>query len=254
MPRNTRPKDEKATPVTYSAQEMYHTFLNLVAFEQIGDANGSIGLRHVILTLAKKDKHYRALLEQAEEMAANNEAVTSPPTVTRSLLAYPIIHVMFVLMAREIQEESASLGLRLLVTRLASHEPYASYVAEGGSEEVAPEVEELHWPEEQAQYASSYTFPDYVWDLLGWIGGGNRGGGVRYMISYLVRKDKEIGALWRTAEPLAADLVAMLEAIENDETKTSVSALVNGNPSPRTLLDWRISDPEGFAAVLADAA
>ena len=252
MPRNTRPEDEKAIPVTYSAHEMYHTFLNLVALEQLGDANGSIGLRHVILALADKDEHYGALLKQAEEMAANNETVTSPPTVTRSLLAYPIIHILFVLMARELQEDSASLGLRLLVTRLAAQEPYATYLAEGGSEDVAPEIEELDWPEEQTAYASTYTIPDFVWNLMGWIGAGNRGGGLRLMVSHLVRTDKQVAELWRTALPLAADLSAMLAAVEQPLVKVRVRDLVNGNPSARTLLDWRIADPDGFADVLAD--
>lgn len=251
MPRNTLPDDEKASRMSYTANEMYHIFLNLVALETVGDANGSIGLRHVVLTVAEQDEYYAGLLKRAEQMAANNETVTSPPTIIRSLLAYPAIHALFVLMAREIQEESASLGFRLLVARLADKKPYNAYQKEGGGKEGPPEIEEIAWPDHKA-YSTTYTVTESVWDFVGWLGEGNRGAGVRRMVSHLVRVDKRIGELWREAEPVADDVAQMLDAMrDSTRVKAHVKELVKGHPSARTLLEWRLDNPEAFATALA---
>jgi hypothetical protein len=203
-------------------------FVRLVAQQQ-GFSYSEV-IRLAVQTLAQSEPRYLAWLAQAQdETTAASEA---PAELVRSAtVRQPLGHrLMVVLYGEQWELPNASRALRYLVEQVRQAWPDS------------PAGKAPAWPslgQSGEAWTFAYTMADAEWELLKWLGNGNRSRGLRVALQRAVSDDKDWEKAWRAGMVLGEQITAVSEALAAGDNKLKAAW---GLPDPvahKVLTVWQ---------------
>ncbi|MDA0244330.1 MAG: hypothetical protein OT477_13010 [Chloroflexi bacterium] len=254
MPKHPPIGSDNVKIVPYSASPKYHLFLSLLSNEKFGKPSASHGLRQAVRELSKLPE-FADLWTEAQRLAATGESLPKMPSKGAAIFALHEIHVFLLLLPwREVEEMDGSLGLQMVILRIAEHEPYKrvwNQIKKG--KEVNVDVpKRIPTKDVSGGRPVDYSCSAQMHDFLNWLGEGNRPQGVRRAIYALAKKDPAIDEYLREAEVIGEKTRQIIESLADDPAALDAFSQRTGlefggkKQTERKIIEWGIFDAVGL--------
>lgn len=254
MPKHPPIGNDNVKIVPYSASPKYHFFLSLLSIEKFGKPSASHGLRQAVRELSKLPE-FAELWTEAQRLAATGESLPKMPSKGAAIFALHEIHVFLLLLPwREVEEMDGSLGLQMVILRIAEHEPYKRVwnQIKKGKEVNADVPKRIPTKDVSGGRPVDYSCSAQMHDFLNWLGEGNRPQGVRRAIYALAKKDPAIDEYLREAEVIGEKTRQIIESLADDPAALDAFSQRTGlefggkKQTERKIIEWGIFDPAGL--------